>query len=81
MGFFRQEDWSGLPCLPPGDRPYPGIEPVSLMSPELSGRFFTTSATWEAQNWLDFSLNHLLYDTGEITKALCASLISFKKQS
>ena len=26
----------------------PGIEPVSPMSPALAGRFFTTSATWEA---------------------------------
>ena len=26
----------------------PGIEPKSLMSPALAGRFFTTSATWEA---------------------------------
>ena len=26
MGFSRQEYWSGLPCLPPGDCPHPGIE-------------------------------------------------------
>ena len=25
----------------------PGIEPLSLMSPELAGGFFTSSATWE----------------------------------
>ena len=25
--FFRQEYWSGLPCLSPGDLPKPGIEP------------------------------------------------------
>ena len=29
MGFSRQEYWSGLPCLPPGDLPEPGIEPGS----------------------------------------------------
>ena len=45
MGFSRQEYWSGLPCPPPGDLPIPGIEPVSLMSPALAGRFFTSSAT------------------------------------
>ena len=28
-GFSRQEYWSGLPCLPPGDRPDPGLEAVS----------------------------------------------------
>ena len=47
MGFSRQEYWSQLPC-PPGDLPDPGIETASLMSPALAGRFFTTSATWEA---------------------------------
>ena len=36
------------PCSPPGDLPDPGIEPVSLMSPVLAGRFFITSAIWEA---------------------------------
>ena len=30
MGFSRQEYWSGLPCLPPGDISDPGIEPASL---------------------------------------------------
>ena len=47
MGFSRQEYWSGLPCPLPGDLPYPGIEPASLMSPALAGGLFTTSATWE----------------------------------
>ena len=28
-GFSRQEYWNGLPFAPPGDRPTPGIEPVS----------------------------------------------------
>ena len=27
---------------------FQGIEPASLMSPELAGGFFTTSAIWEA---------------------------------
>ena len=29
MGFPRQDYWSGLPFLPPGDLPDPGIEPTS----------------------------------------------------
>ena len=29
MGFSRQEYWSGLLCLPPGDLPNPEIEPWS----------------------------------------------------
>ena len=37
----------GLPFPPPGDLPDSGIEPASLMSPALAGRFFTTSTTWE----------------------------------
>ena len=28
-GFSRQEYWSGLLCLPPGDLPIPGVEPRS----------------------------------------------------
>ena len=35
MGFRRQEYWSGLPFLSPGDLLNPGIEPMSLVSPEL----------------------------------------------
>ena len=38
----------GLPCPPPGDLPNPGIESTSLTSSAMAGRFFTTSATWEA---------------------------------
>ena len=43
MGFSRQEYWSGLPFPPPGYLPNPGIEPMSLVSPALAGRFFTTA--------------------------------------
>ena len=47
--FSRPECWSGLPCPPPGDLPYPEIEPESLMSPTSEvGSLPTTSATWEA---------------------------------
>ena len=49
MGFPRQEYLSRLPCPPPGNLPDSGIEPTSLASPSLAGGFFTTSATWEAQ--------------------------------
>ena len=48
MGFSRQEDWSGLPSPPPGDLPHPGMESVSLRSPALAGRFFTTSSHLES---------------------------------
>ena len=48
MEFCRQGYWSRVPCPPPGDPPNPRIEPICLMSPALSGRFFTSSTTWEA---------------------------------
>ena len=42
MDFSRQEYWSGVPFPTPGDLSNPGIEPTSLGSPVLTGRFFTT---------------------------------------
>ena len=48
--FFKQEYWSGLPFASPGYLPDPEIEAVSLASPALAGRFFMSSATWEACN-------------------------------
>ena len=45
--FSKQEYWGGLPFPFPGDLPNPGIEPESLMSPELADGLFTTSTTWE----------------------------------
>ena len=48
--FSRQEYWSGLPFPIPQDLPDPGIEPMTLESPALAGRFFTTGTTWEAPN-------------------------------
>ena len=51
-GFSRKEHWRGLPCPPPGGLPDPGLEPASLMSAALAGRFFTTSAAWEAADYI-----------------------------
>ena len=48
MRFSKQEYWSALPFPSAGDILDPGIEPASLMSPELAGRFFMTSTTCEA---------------------------------
>ena len=45
----KQEYWSGLSFPTPGDLPDSGIKPASLASLALTGRFFTTTATWEAQ--------------------------------
>ena len=51
MRFSRQAYKSGLPCPLPGDPPTSGTELTSLMSPALTGRFFTTNATWEAPRY------------------------------
>ena len=43
----KNTEWVAMPS-PPGDLPDTVIGPVSLRSPALAGRFFTTSATQEA---------------------------------
>ena len=43
MEFCRQKYWSALRFPSPGDLPHPGIQPLSLGSPALVGRFFTTT--------------------------------------
>ena len=48
LRFSRQEHWSGLPCPPPGNLPDPGIEPASLTSPALAGRFLLASRASKA---------------------------------
>ena len=37
-----------MPFPSPGDLPNPGIKPMSLSSPALAGKFYTTSITWGA---------------------------------
>ena len=49
MEFSRQEHCSGLPFLPLGDLPDPGIKPSSLATPTLPCRFFTNARPW----WLN----------------------------
>ena len=58
MIFSRQEYWSGLPFPSPRDLPNPGMEPASLKSLALTGRFFTTSATWKA--WVRIQASFIL---------------------
>ena len=54
MEFSRQEYWSGLP-FPTPDLPDPRIEPTSLMSPALAGRFcipIQTKKFFFKKDWL-----------------------------
>ena len=46
-GILQARILEWLPFSSPGDLPDPGIEPVSLMSPALAGRFFTREAPRE----------------------------------
>ena len=57
MKFSSQEYWNGLPFPSPGDIPNKGIKPTSLMSPALSGVFFTSSTTWKAPLCIFFFLS------------------------
>ena len=42
IGLSQQEYWSRLPFLPLRDLSDPGVEPVSLVSSTMAGRFFAT---------------------------------------
>ena len=48
-GLSRQEYWRWLSCPPSGHNTVAGIEHRSLTFPPLTGKFFKTSATWEAR--------------------------------
>ena len=56
MEFSWQEYCSELPCPPPGDLPDSEIEPTSLTSVALAGRFFSTSDIREALPDSQYSL-------------------------
>ena len=70
MGLSRQEYWSGLPCIPPGDLLNPGIKPTSFMSPALAGGFFTTGTTWEAQR----SMRAVIFTVARTTSSIFSKL-------
>ena len=52
MGFSRQEYWIGLPFPMPENLPDPGMEPMSLVSAALAGRFFSTEPYCHSSNSL-----------------------------
>ena len=73
IGFSRQEYWSGLPFLSPGDRPNPGTEPRSpafqadsLLS-EPPGKLLTGLPTYNhMKNKNQFCLLDRLYFSKKI---------------
>ena len=50
QGALQARILNGLPYLPPGYLPNPGVEPKSLTSPALAGEFLTTSTTCREGN-------------------------------
>ena len=51
-GILQARYWTGLPCPLPGDLPEPGMEPASLVSPELAGGFCTGKPLEKAMLYL-----------------------------
>ena len=47
MRFSRQEYWSGLPFLSPGDLPDPGIEPMSPNMVAFVNKLFELNNIWQ----------------------------------
>ena len=65
MEFSRQEYWSGVPFPTPGDLSDPGTELASLVPLALAGRFFITSATWEAPVHLSTDSKYIRLNVGQ----------------
>ena len=63
----RMLEWVTMP--PPGDLPDPRIEPLTSLA--LAGKYFTTSATWEAQSWA-CPINHLSLKKGNLALFMSA---------
>ena len=59
VGFSWQGYWNGLPCPPRRDLPDLGVEPMSLRSLALAGRFVTTSATWVGSSQIPWLLKQV----------------------
>ena len=60
MEFSRQEYWSSLPFLTPGDFPDPGIKPTSIVPPAMARGFFTNCSAWETHRGLQMRLKMAL---------------------
>ena len=83
-GFSRQEHWGGFPSPPPGNLSDQQSNP-HVMSPTLTGRFFTTRANQEVQISYTYttvqSLSHVQLFATPWTTACQASLSITNSQS
>ena len=71
--FFRQQSWSGLPCLPSADLPDQGIKSMPLKSPALTGGFFILSSKYNVTTLciIYFLLTSSLYMSSVYFKRHC----------
>ena len=81
MELSRQEYQSGLPCPPPGDLPNPEIKPMSITSPALASRFFTTSNTWEVVTHTHIHTHTHTYTHMHIYDFLCSKFQPLLKEN
>ena len=65
LEFSSQEQWSGLPCPPPGDIPYPGIRTPTPASPALQADSLLLSHHGSPEHVLSIHCN--LLETGIYT--------------
>ena len=63
MGFSRQENWSELPCPPPGGLSDPGINPTMSWISGIADRLFTTELPGKSDITHMWNLK---YDTKEL---------------
>ena len=54
----RVLEWVAMGSFSPEDLPDSGIEPLSITSPALADKLFTTSAIWEALLCLQYNPIH-----------------------
>ena len=73
MEFFRQEYWSGFPFPTSGDLPDPGMEPVSLVSPALAGRFLTAVPPGNPGAWAGKTQKVETAEAPPASLSLCSS--------
>ena len=70
VGFSRQEYWSGLPFLSPGDLPDPRIK---FMSPALAGRFFALEPPGKPEPFCKYQYMKMILHCRNTEKAMSAA--------
>ena len=61
MGFYRREYWSGLPCLPPGDRPNPEKGRKGIIEGQLISNVVLISAILQNDSVIHIYLNTFFF--------------------